>query len=132
MHFIIILGCGRGLEKIDGKLSLTQKSHMTYRLLKAIEVYSGLDVDEKVIICSGGGSGEAKMMKDFLIKRGIPESRMLLEPYSKTTIENCIFTYDSTYCCITTNVSVALINSCPSIAHCPINLDALYYTILFI
>ena len=94
MHFIIVLGCGRGLEKINGKLSLTHKSHMTFRLLKAIEVYSGLDTDEKVIVCSGGGSGEAGMMKDFLVERGIPESRMLLEPYSKTTIENCIFTYE--------------------------------------
>jgi len=94
MHILVILGCGRGLVEKDGKYFITPTSHLYYRLMKAIEVFSSLKTEEKIFLCSGGGIGEAKLMKSFLLEKGIKESRIATEPYSKNTIENCIFSYE--------------------------------------
>jgi len=94
MHILVVLGCGRGLVKKGDKYFITPTSHLYTRLMKTIKVFYSLKTHEKIILCSGGGTGEAKLMKSFLLKKGIKKSRIVTEPYSKNTIENCIFSYD--------------------------------------
>lgn len=85
---IVILGCGRGMENRQ----ITKKSHVYYRLLKGMRVYNSMVSESKIIICSGGNN-EAVKMKKFLVENGVSEHRVFEEKYSKTTLENCIFTY---------------------------------------
>ena len=94
MHVVIILGCGRGLIRENDLYRITDKSHLYYRLIKAVEVFNDIRDTAKIIVCSGGGKGQSQSMRNFLLERGIMSSRIISEYWSRTTIENCIFTYD--------------------------------------
>lgn len=68
------------------------------RVDKAIEVYRK-DPTPPKLIPSGGQGGdetvsEAAAMKQYLLEQGIPESDILLEDGSKTTLENLKFSKD--------------------------------------
>lgn len=83
--YLIIHGAGL----IDGnKVSKL----LSQRLDKAIEVYKK-DPTPTIMIPSGGKGGnetvsEARAMADYLIEKGIPEDRIVLEDKSTTTLEN--------------------------------------------
>jgi hypothetical protein len=95
MNVVIVLGCSKVLEG-GNKKEYTPKSHAYGRLKKTIEIFNtikeGQD-ENKIIICSGG-HGQAEKMKSFLMINDIEENKILTEPYSRNTIENCIFTYE--------------------------------------
>ena len=97
MDIVIVLGCSKNLDGTKGSpkgSEYTNKSHAYGRLKKASEVFVGLlENKNKIIVCSGGFR-QAKKMKKFLIGEGIDENNILIEPYSRNTIENCIFTYE--------------------------------------
>lgn len=96
VHVIIVLGCSNVLRdenKKTGKREIDCYFHSYSRLLKALEVYNNLDTNEKIIICSGYNN-QAQNMKQFLIEKGVPTSRILEEPESRNTIENCIYSYN--------------------------------------
>lgn len=83
--YIIIHGAGL----IDGK---QVSKLLADRLDKAIDVYNKA-INEPIMIPSGGrGSderiSEADAMKEYLIKNGIPEERIITEDQSTTTFEN--------------------------------------------
>lgn len=90
---VVILGCGKGMEK--GKIpkngEIKRGAHVMYRLEKGMEVYKGIEEKNKKIICSGG-KNEAIAMKRYLVKKGMGESEVYEEKYSKTTIENGMLT----------------------------------------
>lgn len=92
VHIIIVLGCSKVL-KYGTKEKYTPRSHAFGRLSKTVEVYNSIDDENKFIICSGG-FGQANKMKDYLMRSNITEPHIFCEPYSKNTIENCIFSYD--------------------------------------
>lgn len=92
MNVIVVLGCSKVLEGGDKK-NYTPKSHAYGRLKKTIEVFNNITSANKIIVCSGG-FGQAAKMKKFLMQNDIPDEHILIEPYSKNTIENCIFTYE--------------------------------------
>ena len=92
MDIVIVLGCSKNLNGTNGG-EYTNKSHAYGRLKKASQVFVELENKYKVIVCSGGFR-QAKKMKKFLIGEGIDGNNILIEPYSRNTIENCIFTYE--------------------------------------
>jgi uncharacterized SAM-binding protein YcdF (DUF218 family) len=85
--YVIIHGCGLA----DGeRLSRL----LTDRVDKAVEVYEK-SRNKPVIIPSGGRGederlSEAQAMKDYLLRRGIPEEQILPEDRSATTRENLL------------------------------------------
>ena len=83
--YVIILGAGLiNGEKVSKLLS--------DRIDKAIEVYKRSSVRPKLIPSGGKGSdekiSEAEAMKRYLLEKGIPESDIILEDRSTTTLEN--------------------------------------------
>jgi hypothetical protein len=95
MNVVVVLGCSKVLQGAS-KQNYTPKSHAYGRLKKTVDVFNAIkegQEENKIIVCSGG-HGQAEKMKKFLIKNDIEESKILTEPYSKNTIENCIFTYE--------------------------------------
>ncbi|MBQ6622971.1 MAG: YdcF family protein [Mogibacterium sp.] len=87
-RYVIIHGCGL----IDGeKVSRLLAS----RVDKAMELYD--DREGKTFLIASGGRGEdeklseAEAMKRYMLERGIPADRILLEDQSKTTEENVRF-----------------------------------------
>lgn len=81
--YVIILGAG-----LNGKeLSLA----LYQRMVTSIE-YIHDNPQSKIIVSGGKGPGEsiseAKAMKDFLVKHGIDESRIIMEDKSKSTYQN--------------------------------------------
>ena len=85
---LIVLGC-----------RLTEKNHVSpnleLRLKKAIEVYTKLEF-KPLIIVSGGkphnSACESTVMKNYLVKNGIPESKILCEKESNNTFQNLLYT----------------------------------------
>lgn len=81
---------GAGLINGDKISKLLQE-----RLDKAIDVYLKDPSPTKLIPSGGKGSdedlSEAEAMKRYLLEKGIPESDILLEDQSKTTMENLKF-----------------------------------------
>lgn len=90
-HFIIVLGCSKVLTN-GNKQKYTPRSHAYGRLMKTAEVYNSIQDPDKIIICSGG-FGQANKMKKYLIELNI-ETDFFVEPFSRNTIENCIFSYE--------------------------------------
>lgn len=89
--YLIIHGAGL----IDGN---RVSKLLAERLDKAIDVYSK-DPTPTIMIPSGGKGGnetvsEARAMADYLIEKGIPEDRIVLEDRSTTTLENIEFSKD--------------------------------------
>ena len=85
--YVIIHGCGlAGGERLTRLLS--------DRVDKAIEIYE--KSGKKPVIIPSGGRGEdeklseAEAMKDYLLRRGIPEAQILTEDRSATTRENLL------------------------------------------
>lgn len=75
---------------------LTPGIWLTSRLEKTIEVYNSLKFT--YIIVTGGdtknlGKAEAYIMKEYLVKKGLPSDKIYCEPNSINTIENAEFTY---------------------------------------
>ncbi len=68
---------------------------LTGRIEKGIEVYRKGGCRAKFVVSGGRGAdetiSEAEAMRDYLIKRGIPDSKILMEKESKTTFENLQF-----------------------------------------
>lgn len=65
---------------------------LEFRLQAALELYQQGRAPR--IVVSGGGEGdyaEAEVMREWLIKRGVPEGAILAETTSKTTRENAAF-----------------------------------------
>ncbi|CAB1245911.1 MAG: YdcF family protein [Oscillospiraceae bacterium] len=65
------------------------------RIEKGIEVYRKGGCRAKFVVSGGKGANEtiseAEAMRDYLIKRGIPSPKILMEKESKTTFENLQF-----------------------------------------
>ncbi len=83
--YVIIHGAGL----LDGN---RVSKLLSDRIDKAILVYS-TDPSPTILIPSGGQGGdetvsEARAMADYMLEKGIPESDILLEDQSKTTLEN--------------------------------------------
>lgn len=82
----IVLGC---------RLYGSTISPMLMRRLEAAEEYLKKYPDVKVVVSGGQGSGEdvseAKVMKDYLVSKGIDEDRILMEDKSVNTYENIKF-----------------------------------------
>jgi len=89
MNVVIILGISKFLK--GGSKKITNRSHSYSRLMKGYDVYNSLEGD-KFLICSGG-FGQAELMKKFLVDKGIPEQLIIEEFNSRTTIENCVYSY---------------------------------------
>jgi uncharacterized SAM-binding protein YcdF (DUF218 family) len=88
---IVVLGCSAVLP--GGNVNeIGVLSHSYGRLMKAIDVFNELKIDEKRIICTGH-KGSAENMKSFLVQRGIDEGKIICEPVARNTIENCILSY---------------------------------------
>jgi len=92
MNVVVILGISKFL-KGGSRTNITNRSHAYSRLMKGYEVYNQIESENKFIICSGG-FGQAKLMKNFLVDKGIPEFKIVEEGNSRTTIENCVYSYD--------------------------------------
>jgi uncharacterized SAM-binding protein YcdF (DUF218 family) len=85
--YIIIHGCAL---KADGSLTRLLQN----RVDKAIEVYNKCP-DKPVIIASGGQGAdekvsEAQAMRDYLLLKGIPYEKIIMEDQSTTTRENLL------------------------------------------
>lgn len=89
-NFVIVLGCG--IFK-DGSLTLTLQN----RLDAACDY---LEIHEDTICIVSGGQGgheprpEGEAMKDYLISKGLDESRILVEARSTSTEENIKFSME--------------------------------------
>ena len=74
----------------DGRMSNT----LTYRCERALEIYR-MFPGIKIIPSGGRGSdepvSEAEAMKEYFLRRGIPEKDILLENRSRSTVENLVF-----------------------------------------
>ena len=86
LDYVIVLG---SQVKPTGPAVVTR-----YRLDKAYE-YAVSNPDTIIIVSGGQGSNEpaseASVMKDYLVARGIDESRILMEDKSTNTSENLLF-----------------------------------------
>ena len=86
LDYVIVLG---SQVKPTGPAVVTR-----YRLDKAYE-YAVSNPDTVIIVSGGQGSNEpaseASVMKDYLVARGIDESRILMEDKSTNTSENLLF-----------------------------------------
>lgn len=102
--FLIVEGCvishmnDQGEDKLDYIIVLGAQVYkegpspvLKYRLDRAIE-YLEENPDTYCILSGGQGSNEpfpeAEGMADYMIRQGIPEIRLVIEPDSKTTEEN--------------------------------------------
>lgn len=94
-HVVIVLGCSRTVCEISPAVEdfYTPYHHSYSRVKKALDVYNQIETENKIFICSGY-KGQAQKMKKFLTEMGIKNDKILCEPYSRNTIENCIFSYD--------------------------------------
>ena len=92
MHIVVILGISKALKNNKNK-DINPYYHSYSRLMKGYDVYNNLLTEDKMIICSGG-FGQAEKMKIFLISKGIPEYKIIEENRSRTTIENCVYSYE--------------------------------------
>ena len=93
LKYIVVLGAQVRGEKPSRALRLRLEGAVSW----------AADCPDAVLILSGGqGSGEeiteAECMRRFLIEKGIPESRMILEDRSSTTRENLLFSDRLTGC----------------------------------
>ncbi|MEU2043025.1 YdcF family protein [Nocardia niwae] len=91
MDAIVVHGAGL----VDGEVSPL----LAARLERAIEVYRGETDDGRApLLIASGGKGsdeevsEAAAMAEYLIGRGVPEDRVVLEDRSGSTEENLLFT----------------------------------------
>ena len=90
---IVTLGCSAVLSGGNGK-EIGPLSHSYGRLMKTIDVYEDLkERNEDVKIICTGHKGSAEDMKNFLVKRGIDENKIICESLARNTIENCILSY---------------------------------------
>ncbi|SDM96903.1 YdcF family protein [Allokutzneria albata] len=84
--FIVVLGAGLKGDEVPAQLA--------GRLDKAREV-AAASPDATIIVSGGRGPGasvsEARAMADYLIARGVPEERIVLEEKSRTTLQNLLF-----------------------------------------
>jgi len=82
----IVLGAGVNGERVSRPLA--------HRLYAAID-YWQQNPDAYIIVCGGLGNRatitEAEAMSRFLIARGIPQEKILLEEMSTSTLENLMF-----------------------------------------
>ena len=87
--FLIVLGA----RVMDGAPSLS----LQHRLEGTLE-YLNRYPDSTAIVSGGQGKGEiiseAQCMHDWLIEKGIPESRILMEDRSTSTMENLRFSWE--------------------------------------
>lgn len=85
--YIIIHGCGL----IDGEKMTKLLSN---RVDKAIEIYKKCKIKPVIIPSGGKGSdekiSEAEAMRNYLLEKGIPDSDIIMEDASATTLENLI------------------------------------------
>ena len=86
MEVLVVLGNKMNDDK-------TFSVEMMKRLTKTLEVEKSFD---KILCCGGiantvAGVREADMMKDYLIKNGVDEGKILIENNSTTTKENAKF-----------------------------------------
>ncbi len=83
---VIVLGAGLKGDRISGTLK---------RRLDAAYEFSVSHPDLPVVVTGAQGPGEtrteASAMKEYLVDRGLPEQRVLLEDRSTSTRENFIF-----------------------------------------
>ena len=84
VDYTVVLGCGLR----DGERA---SRTMVERLQKALEVWQG----EKIVL-SGGQSGrekypEAEVMAQWLMNKGVPREKLILEDHSRNTLENLHF-----------------------------------------
>lgn len=92
MHIVVILGISKTLKNNSIK-NINPYHHSYSRLMKGYDVYNNISSEDKMIICSGG-FGQAEKMKKFLISKGILEYKIIEENRSRTTIENCVYSYE--------------------------------------
>lgn len=89
----IVLG---GMIAYDPTLIRPQFSRAVDRLMQAITLYKDGKI-RKIFISGGSGSIleknvlEASILRDYLLKLGIPDSSIIVEPHSKNTRENALF-----------------------------------------
>ena len=83
---VIVLGAGVNHEMVSRPLA--------HRLYAAID-YWERNPDAYIIVCGGLGNRaiitEAEAMSRFLVRRGIPQEKILLEELSTSTYENLVF-----------------------------------------
>lgn len=88
-NVVVVLGC-----QVRGD----RPSKMLRRRLDAAVELLGQYPDVKCVVSGGQGSDEkiteAQCMKDYLVEKGISESRIIMEDKSKTTFENLKFTFE--------------------------------------
>ncbi|MFB9907977.1 YdcF family protein [Allokutzneria oryzae] len=84
--FVVVLGAGLNGDEVPAQLA--------GRLDRAREVADSLAVPT-IIVSGGQGPGaersEARAMADYLVEKGVPEDRILLEEESRTTLQNLRF-----------------------------------------
>jgi|SRR6185312_449200 len=89
----IVLG---GMIAYDPTLVRPQFSRAVDRLMQAVTLYRDGKI-RKIFISGGSGSIleknvlEAQILKDYLLKVGIPDSSIIVESHSKNTRENALF-----------------------------------------
>jgi len=89
----IVLG---GMIAYDNTLIRPQFDRAVDRIMQAITLYKDAKI-RKIFISGGSGSIlekdalEALILKDYLLKLGIPDSSIIVEAHSKNTRENAIF-----------------------------------------
>lgn len=90
-NVIVVLGC-----KVNG----TKPSRMLRRRLDT--AYNALQENPDVLCVVSGGQGsnekisEAQAMKNYLVEKGVDESRIIMEDKSTSTFENIKFTFEIT------------------------------------
>ena len=86
---VIVLGCGIRGERVSVGLAK--------RLDKAYEYYE-INPDAMIIVSGGQGPqediSEALAMKRYLIERGVPEDKIIMEDKSTSTIENFKYSHE--------------------------------------
>lgn len=99
---VIVLGAGLRGTKITYPLA--------FRLESALE-YAEINKNAKVVVSGGMGKGEniseAEAMKNYLVRNGVEESRIIMEDKSTSTYENLTFskeildkTFQKDYTCV--------------------------------
>ena len=89
----IVLG---GMIEYDPSFVRPQFNRAVDRLMQAITLYRDRKI-KRILISGGSGSIleknalESVILKDYLIKFGIPDSVILVEKYSKNTHENAVY-----------------------------------------
>lgn len=83
---VIVLGAGLKGDVVTNTLA--------YRLNTAAE-YAGKNTDAVIVVSGGQGYGEsiteAEAMKKYLVKKGVPEDRIIEEPEATSTYENFLY-----------------------------------------